>query len=278
MDLNTVYRKTQKGQEEIAQRTVLGMRERTLLVMVDGKATVAELLARAQHMPDPPALLAKLIDGGFIAADAAAAPNPAAAPAQAPAQAQAPAAPLEQQAMQQAMRYAERFLDEVLGPQSEVLAEAIGKCKTLPELRARLEKTRDVIEGMGKKRRAEEFWVAVQALLEGRQPPASGQANPAAPATAPAAAPSAPPPPAQAPPAQAPPQPSIPEAVRFARRYLNDALGPNADALVEPIEKCKTLAELRAAMEKARDALAASGSRRKAEEFWKGVELRLPSS
>lgn len=278
MDLNTVYRKTQKGQEEIAQRTVLGMRERTLLVMVDGKATVAELLARAQHMPDPPALLAKLIDGGFIATDAAAAPNPAAAsaPSQAPAQAQA--APLEQQAMQQTMRYAERFLDQVLGPQSEALAEAIGKCKTLPELRARLEKTRDVIEGMGKKRRAEEFWVAVQALLEGRQPPAPGQANPAAPATAPAAAPSAPPPPAQAPPAQAPPQPSIPEAVRFARRFLNDALGPNADALVEPIEKCKTLAELRAAMEKTRDALAASGSRRKAEEFWKGVELRLPAA
>jgi hypothetical protein len=57
MELNAVYRKTQKGQEEIAQRTVLGMRERTLLVMVDGKATVADLLARAQHMPDPPALL-----------------------------------------------------------------------------------------------------------------------------------------------------------------------------------------------------------------------------
>ena len=277
MDLNTVYRKTQKGQEEIAQRTVLGMRERTLLVMVDGKATVAQLLARAQHMPDPPALLAKLIDGGFIAADAAAAPNPAAAsaPSQAPAQAQA--APLEQQAMQQTMRYAERFLDQVLGPQSEALAEAIGKCKTLPELRARLEKTRDVIEGMGKKRRAEEFWVAVQALLEGRQPPAPGQASPTAPAAAPAAPPAAAPspPPASAP---APPPPSIPEAVRFARRFLNDALGPNADALVEPIERCKTLPELRAAMEKTRDALAASGSRRKAEEFWKGVELRLPAA
>jgi len=277
MDLNTVYRKTQKGQEEIAQRTVLGMRERTLLVMVDGKATVAQLLARAQHMPDPPALLAKLIDGGFIAADAAAAPNPAAAsaPSQAPAQAQA--APLEQQVMQQTMRYAERFLDQVLGPQSEALAEAIAKCKTLPELRARLEKTRDVIEGMGKKRRAEEFWVAVQALLEGRQPPTPGQASPTAPAAAPAAPPAAAPspPPASAP---APPQPSIPEAVRFARRFLNDALGPNADALVEPIEKCKTLEELRAVMEKTRDALAASGSRRKAEEFWKGVELRLPAA
>ena len=67
------------------------------------------------------------------------------------------------------------------------------------------------------------------------------------------------------------------EAVRFARRFLNDALGPNADALVEPIETCRTLAELRATMEKTRDALAAGGSKRKAEEFWKGAELRLPA-
>jgi hypothetical protein len=277
MELNAVYRKTQKGQEEIAQRTVLGMRERTLLVMVDGKATVADLLARAQHMPDPPALLAKLIDGGFIATDAVAAPNPAAAsaPAQAPAQAQAPAAPLEQQVMQQTMRYAEHFLDEVLGPQSEVLAEAIGKCKTLPELRARLEKTRDVIEGMGKKRRAEEFWVAVQALLEGKAPAAAPSAAVPQAAAAPVPAAAAVPPPPAATPA---PQPSIPEAMRFARRYLNDALGPNADTLLEAIERCKTLSELRAAMEKTRDALAAGGSKRKAEEFWKGVELRLPSS
>ena len=37
MDIKAVYKKTQKGQEEMAQRTVLGMRERTLLVMVDGK-------------------------------------------------------------------------------------------------------------------------------------------------------------------------------------------------------------------------------------------------
>ena len=38
MDLNAVYKKTQKGQEEMAQRTVLGMRERTLLVMGWGAA------------------------------------------------------------------------------------------------------------------------------------------------------------------------------------------------------------------------------------------------
>jgi hypothetical protein len=241
MDLKAVYKKTQKGLEEMAHRTVLGMRERTLLVMVDGKATAADLLAKAQHMPDPPGLLAKLIDGGFIAADTS-------ATAAAATSAQVAAAPQEQRALQELMRYAEHFLDEVLGPEADMLSEAIDKCKTVPELRDKLEKTREVLVGMGKKRKAEEFWANVEARLEGRAPPA------------PAAA----------------PQRSIQEAVRFARRYLNDVLGPGADALVEPIEKCKTLAELQATMEKTRDALAASGSKRTAEEFWKGAELRLP--
>jgi hypothetical protein len=220
-------------------------------------------------MPDPQGLLAKLIDGGFIAAEAAApaAPAPSAAPIQ------APAGPQELRSMQEAMRYAEHFLDQVLGPESVTLAESIGKCRTLPELRIKLEKTRDVIDGMGKKRKAEEFWIGVEARLEGKAPPAVPPQPAAAPSPAPAAVP--PPPPTAAP---APPQPSLVEAVRFARRYLNDALGPNADALLEPIEKCKTLAELRTVMVKTRDALLDSGSKRKSEEFWKGVEPWLPSS
>ncbi|MBI4988383.1 MAG: hypothetical protein HZC23_06120 [Rhodocyclales bacterium] len=268
MDLNAVYKKTQKGQEEMAQRTVLGMRERTLLVMVDGKMTAADLLARAKHMPDPPGLLAKLIDGGFIAADASAV-------AASTAVAAVSASQQEQRILQETMRYAEHFLDEVLGPEADMLSEAIDKCKTLPELRARLEKTRDAVEGMGKKRKAEEFWSSVEARLAGRPPPA-----PAAPAPAPAAAAPQPaaPPPAAAPAPAAPPQPSIQEAVRFARRYISDTLGPNGDMLIEVLEKCRTASELRAAMEKTRDALQGGAGRRKAEEFWNGVEPRLPAA
>lgn len=272
MDLKAVYKKTQKGLEEMAQRTVLGMRERTLLVMVDGKTTAADLLARAQHMPDPQGLMAKLIEGGFIAVDASAA---AAAAASAPTAASAPAAatPQDQRIMQDTMRYAERFLDEVLGPEADLLAEAIGRCKTMPELRTRLEKTRDAIAGMGKKRRAEEFWANVEARLEGRPPPA-----PAAPAVppAPAASPASPPPAQPATAAQ--PQPSVQEAVRFARRFVLGALGPQGDALVEAIEKCRTLPELRLALGKSRDALQVGAGKRKAEEFWSGVEQRLPES
>lgn len=267
MDLKAVYKKTQKGLEEMAQRTVLGMRERTLLVMVDGKTTAADLLARAQHMPDPQGLLAKLIEGGFIVADASA------APASATASAPAATAPQDQRTMQDTMRYAERFLDEVLGPEADLLAEAIGRCKTLPELRTRLEKTRDAIAGMGKKRRAEEFWANVEARLEGRPPPA-----PAAPAVPPAPAASPAPPPTSQPAAAARQQPSVQEAVRFARRFVLDALGPQGDALVEAIEKCRSLPELRLALGKSRDALQVGAGKRKAEEFWSGVEQRLPEA
>lgn len=275
MDLNAVYKKTQKGQEEMAQRTVLGMRERTLLVMVDGKTTAADLLARAQHMPDPQGLLAKLIDGGFIAAEASAAPATAAAPSQ------TAASPQDQLIMQSTMRYAERFLDQVLGPEADMLSEAIDRCKTLPELRVRLEKTRDAIGGMGKKRRAEEFWIAVQALLEGKAPPAEAPPAAAPPSPAPiqSASPAAPAAPTAAPPSQAAPvAPSIQEAVRFARRFIGDALGPNGDMLVEVIEKCKTLADLRITLEKTRDALQVGAGKRKAEEFWEGVRMRLPTA
>jgi hypothetical protein len=177
------------------------------------------------------------------------------------------------------MRYAEHFLDEVLGPQADVLAEAIGKCKTMPELRTRLEKTRDAIAGMGKKRRAEEFWANVEARLEGRPPPAPATpAAPPAPAVPPAPAASPAPPPPAKPATAAQPQPSAQEAVRFARRFVLDALGPQGDALVEAIEKCRTLPELRLALGKCRDALQVGAGKRKAEEFWSGVEQRLPEA
>jgi len=45
------------------------------------------------------------------------------------------------------------------------MSEAIERCKTLSDLKARLEKTRDALQDSGKKRRAEEFWNGVQQRL-----------------------------------------------------------------------------------------------------------------
>jgi len=65
--------------------------------------------------------------------------------------------------------------------------------------------------------------------------------------------------------------------VRFARRYIGDTIGPDGDPLIQVIEKCRTLAELRAAMGSTRDALQRGVGQRKAEEFWNGVLLRMPT-
>jgi hypothetical protein len=160
MDLGAVYRKTQKGLEELARRTVLGMRERTLLVMVDGKTPAAELLARAKQMPDPQGLLAKLVEGGFIVAaapPASAEPNAASAP---------PAASVQPEvSLQETVRFARRYILDTLGPDGDILVEAIEKAKTLPQLRLALEKSRDALQLGAGKRKAEEFWGGVTLRL-----------------------------------------------------------------------------------------------------------------
>ena len=158
-DLTAIYRKTQKGLDELAHRTVLGMRERSLLVMVNGKSTVAELLKAASFMPDPPAILSKLVDGGFITA--------AFAGAQATGQFAVPGQPpfIEQPAIREIVDFTQHFLDETLGPDADLLGEALEKCKNITELKQRLERIRDAVEGMGKKKRASEFWAQVEPKL-----------------------------------------------------------------------------------------------------------------
>ena len=102
-----IYRKTDKGRDEIATRAnKLGLRERTMLIMVDDKTSRAGLLAKNSH-PTSEGILDDLLAGGYIeivggTVTAASAPPPSApAPVQAapaPAPVQAPAAPAPVQA------------------------------------------------------------------------------------------------------------------------------------------------------------------------------------
>ena len=185
-----IYRKTDKGRDEIATRAnKLGLRERTMLIMVDDKTSRAGLLAKNSH-PTSEGILDDLLAGGYIeivggTVTAASAPPPSApAPVQAapaPAPVQAPAAPAPVQAapaaaaaptappvevsMQSASRYACRALVTLLGPGADDLTALIEKCKTVEELTARLEKCRDVVQGMSGRRKAEEFWAGASARL-----------------------------------------------------------------------------------------------------------------
>ncbi len=167
-----IYRKTEKGRTEIATRANrLGLRERTMLIMVDDKTTRGGLLAKNSH-PTSEGILNALLADAYIeiasgtesagSAQAAAAPS-ASVPAVAPTA--APTAPDVEVSLQSASRYACRALVTYLGPGADDLTALVEKCKGVDELTARFEKCRDVIQAMAGKRKAEEFWAGASARL-----------------------------------------------------------------------------------------------------------------
>ncbi len=165
-----IYRKTEKGRNEIATRAnKLGLRERTMLIMVDDKTTRAGLLAKNAH-PTSEGILNTLLADGYIetASGTAAAPAPAASPAVAPTVIVDPATPAAapvEVSMQSASRFACRTLVTLLGPGADDLTTLVEKCTTVEQLTIRLEKCRDVVQAMAGKRKAEEFWAGAGARL-----------------------------------------------------------------------------------------------------------------
>lgn len=173
-----IYRKTEKGRTEIATRAnKLGLRERTMLIMVDDKTTRAGLLAKNSH-PTSEGILNDLLAGGYIetapgTGAASAEPAPAASAVAAVSSAStepaaivaAPAAAPVEVSMQSASRYACRTLVTLLGPGADDLTALIEKCKTVEELAARFEKCRDVVQAMAGRRKSEEFWAGASARL-----------------------------------------------------------------------------------------------------------------
>jgi hypothetical protein len=122
-------RKTAKGQAEIETRAHrLPPRQRSALIVVDGKRTLGDLRALIPQQPDE--TLQSLLDQGFIELVEAPAPEtPAAAspPADAP---PAPAADLPRLRTE-----ASRALTQLVGPEGELLAIRIERARSLEELR-----------------------------------------------------------------------------------------------------------------------------------------------
>lgn len=161
-----IYRKTEKGRTEIATRANrLGLRERTMLIVVDDKTSRRELLAKNPH-PTSEGILNNLLADGYIEiVPGAQAAAPATATTPGAAAAPAAEAPEVEVSMISASRFACRALVTYLGPGADDLTALVEKCKTPDELRARLEKCRDVIQGMAGRKKAEEFWAGAKAHL-----------------------------------------------------------------------------------------------------------------
>jgi hypothetical protein len=187
MDKQAIYRKTSKGQDEMATRTHrLPARERSVLVLVDGKRNGQELIDKGIHFGDSEAFLSHLIESGFIEpvqlAETTSAPT-LTAPVQNPFQTAkllAPVAPrIGSQApaslnlsMAHAVAFARHFLLDTLGPDADALTARIEASRSLPELTLALDKSRDAVQVFAGKRKAELYWEELRARFPaGRQGP-----------------------------------------------------------------------------------------------------------
>lgn len=156
MDPTVVYVKTKAGQEEIAQRKhKLAPRLRTLLIMVDGRTTLAEHTQKAKAFGDAQAMLAELASLGLIAplgASGSGAANPA--------QGVTPPATIER-SIAAAKRYAVQQLIALLGPDGDPFAERVEAAKDRASLETELSRCRAALSAISGAQKAERFWAQV---------------------------------------------------------------------------------------------------------------------
>lgn len=164
IDKHAIYHKTPKGSEAIANRqSGLPPKLRSLLIMVDGKRSVADLAALATVVGDCEQLLSQLQQEGFVEA-ANPAPAAGAAPAAAPAADMAPTAPapLISASLPEAKRVSSHLLVDMLGPTSDVLCLKIEAAKDLPSFISAIKRARDVVREIKGPAAAERFVAQVE--------------------------------------------------------------------------------------------------------------------
>lgn len=155
MDKNTLFGKTAAGREALTTRPAgLGPRLRALLIMVDGKRSLAEFEKLSGSLEQATQSLNELMAAGWVemvgadglpkavaAPPAGASAEPVAAPP-APASAAAPA-PVSTLPFSDARRQVVRFINDQLGPMGETLAIRAEGCKTPADLQAALPRIRE---------------------------------------------------------------------------------------------------------------------------------------
>jgi DNA-binding PadR family transcriptional regulator len=165
-----IYRKTEKGRTEIATRANrLGMRERTMLIMVDDKTTRSGLLAKNAH-PTSEGILNNLLADGYIeivGGGGSGTAETSASPTGAPLASAAPTGgqPAVEVSLTSASRYACRTLMNYLGPSADDLTAMVEKAKGAAELATALEKCRQIVQSIAGKQKADEFWSGVSVRL-----------------------------------------------------------------------------------------------------------------
>lgn len=162
MDSTTVYTKTDLGLEEIATRARhVPARLRAILIMIDGRRSVGELLANHPVPDEARGYLESLAEGGFIAAQDGSSAKPA--PAVAPIASSAPASDKDLAAARQVIS---RTLIDFIGPDADMFLMRVEKVSSKAGLALEAEKLRKMLEGSVGPAKAEKFREAVFPLLQ----------------------------------------------------------------------------------------------------------------
>ena len=167
------YARTEKGAAEVAQRSqAIPARARSLLLMIDGKSTGAQLLEKLAAFPNSGELLQLLEAEGYIGpvdGGGAAVSAPAAAPVSVASVAATPAATSPGTAGSTGIGAAKRFmirsLHEIFGPDADSLTGKVDLAQTSEDLRKLAEKHRELMASMGSRRKADAYWQGIEELL-----------------------------------------------------------------------------------------------------------------
>jgi hypothetical protein len=157
MDRNAVPAKTAKGVDEVKSRAHgLPQKQRTILIMVDGVATVGDILAKFGGIPEIAAALDALARDGFVEVKATkGAPAAAAAVAST---GPVPAGPATQpQSRGEALSALTRFLHDNLGPDADLVTGNLEKARTAAEFTAAAERCADMLDAVRGKQKAQTF-------------------------------------------------------------------------------------------------------------------------
>jgi hypothetical protein len=162
MDSTTVFAKTELGQEEVATRVRhVPARLRTMLIMVDGRRSVAQLLANHPTPDEARGYLEALLEGGFIAVHEAVTAPAASASAPAP----AAAAPATAANLPEVKQHIARMLIDFIGPEADYIVMRIEKISSRDELATEVEKLGNMLESAVGAKQASRFRESVRPML-----------------------------------------------------------------------------------------------------------------
>lgn len=151
LDRTAVLVKTPKGLEEVKSRTHgVPQKLRTLLIMVDGTSTVADILGRFPGIAEIETNLETLVAQGFLEGKggtaAPAAPSPAAPAATALSAPAAPAVVLPERA-DEALRMLARKLYDTMGPAADMITGDIERARDPAAFSKVTERVARMLEG-----------------------------------------------------------------------------------------------------------------------------------